>query len=53
MARDLYGKDVKVFNSVEELVEANAVDLLIVNSPNGTHYPYAKARRPFLPRKAG
>jgi predicted dehydrogenase len=33
---------VKTFRSLEELLEDDAIELVIVNTPSGTHYDYAK-----------
>lgn len=35
--------DVKVYASVEEMLQDTALELVVVNTPNYTHYEYAKA----------
>ncbi|MDF3076234.1 MAG: oxidoreductase [Sphingobacteriaceae bacterium] len=34
--------DVKSYNSVDELLQDEAVELVIINTPNNTHYEFAK-----------
>jgi predicted dehydrogenase len=41
-AQDRY-PDVKVYASVEEMLKDASLDLIIVNTPNYTHYEYTKA----------
>lgn len=41
LARDKY-PGVKVCRSLEEILADNAVDLVVVNTPNKTHYEYTK-----------
>lgn len=35
--------NVKVYTSVEDMLQDSALDLIVVNTPNYTHYEYAKA----------
>lgn len=34
--------EIKSYNSVEELIADNSIELVIINTPNFTHYEYAK-----------
>ncbi|TKC12964.1 oxidoreductase [Pedobacter polaris] len=34
--------EITSYNSVDELLNDNAIDLVIINTPNNTHYEYAK-----------
>ena len=34
--------DIKIYNSIEELITDNSIELVIINTPNFTHYEYAK-----------
>lgn len=42
LAQERY-PDVKVYKSVEEMVQDASLELIVVNTPNYTHYEYAKA----------
>jgi scyllo-inositol 2-dehydrogenase (NADP+) len=42
LARERY-PNVKVYTTVQELLQDPALDLVVVNTPNFTHYEYAKA----------
>ena len=47
VARDLYGSTgVKVVSVFEDVLADPDVDLVVVSTPNDTHYPYAKASNP-------
>jgi predicted dehydrogenase len=35
--------DVQVVKSIDELLQNNAIDLVVITTPNETHFPYAKA----------
>lgn len=35
--------DVQVVRSIEELLQNGAIDLVVITTPNETHFPYAKA----------
>lgn len=35
--------DVQVVKSIEELLQNDAIDLVVITTPNETHFPYAKA----------
>jgi predicted dehydrogenase len=41
LAREKY-PDVKVYRTLEELLADELVELVVVNTPNGTHYDFAK-----------
>ena len=50
VARDLYrSTGVKVVSTFEEILADPEVDLVVVSTPNSTHYPYAKASHPPTP----
>src|SRR6478735_11073101 len=35
--------DVQVVKSIDELLQNDAIDLVVITTPNETHFPYAKA----------
>lgn len=41
LAREIY-PNIKTFRSLEEMLKDKAIDLVVVNTPNITHYEYAK-----------
>jgi len=46
ISRDRYRSqvpDLKVLNTLEEVLEDDEIELVVISSPNPTHYPYAKA----------
>src|SRR6476469_8358943 len=42
LALEIY-PNIKTFRTLEEMLSDNAIELVIVNTPNATHYEYAKA----------
>lgn len=40
---DRFGVSVKIHRSIEEVISDPEIDLVIVGTPNETHYPFAKA----------
>ncbi|BEJ01899.1 hypothetical protein CcaverHIS631_0605810 [Cutaneotrichosporon cavernicola] len=42
-AQEVCGKDIKVVKTIAEVVEDPEVDVVVVSTPNNTHYPFAKA----------
>jgi predicted dehydrogenase len=43
-ARDLFGPSVHVYNSLEELLADKDIDLVVVSTPNDTHFGFAEVR---------
>ncbi|KIJ70244.1 hypothetical protein HYDPIDRAFT_104931 [Hydnomerulius pinastri MD-312] len=41
--KERFGVDTKVYNTIEEVVNDKEIELVIVGTPNDTHYPLAKA----------
>ncbi|CAK9784157.1 NAD-binding protein [Cutaneotrichosporon oleaginosum] len=42
-AQEICGGDIKVVKTIEEVVGDAEVDVVVVSTPNNTHYPFAKA----------
>lgn len=42
-AKEVCGDDIKVVKTIEEVVGDKDVDVVVVSTPNNTHYPFAKA----------
>jgi len=43
LARDRYGPNTKVVTTYEEVLNDPECDLVVIGTPNSTHYPFAKA----------
>ncbi|KZO99240.1 putative NAD binding Rossmann fold oxidoreductase [Calocera viscosa TUFC12733] len=43
VARQRYGPNVKVVTTYDEVLTDKDVDVVVLSTPNSTHYPYAKA----------
>ena len=53
ISRDRYGSqvpDLKVVNTLEEVLEDDEIELVVISTPNPTHYPYAKVCKQFPSR---
>ena len=49
LARDRYGSELKVVNTLEEVVSDPDVDCVVISTPNSTHYSFAKVRYSMAP----
>ncbi|TXT13287.1 hypothetical protein VHUM_00654 [Vanrija humicola] len=42
-AQEVAGNDIKVVTTIDEVVNDKDVDVVVISTPNNTHFPYAKA----------